>query len=128
MGRIGDAGIRHIYFFQKYVETMKKPVGNSCLLLLLCSIVACAGSSKETLKLTRNPNWFACDKKFECMIVVDDSCRVIAVNRKSATSYLEWSRSLAGTSDIIPCRETGFKQRTASCSKGKCVEGIRFNK
>lgn len=103
---------------------MSERIGLTCVLLV--SIAACSQPQPVT-PLTRNTNWFTCEKRLECVIVVDNACRRVAVNRRFAQDYLDWSASLVGSGESLPCEQTGLPEpRSASCHRGQCVEGIRF--
>ena len=95
--------------------------------LCAATAVACAtGDSDLAAKSPedRNPAWFECEKKFECVAVVDSYCKEVAVNRKYALVYQDWTHErLQHAGALQFCELSGRRVGSAICRNGVCGLG-----
>ena len=72
-------------------------------------------------------SWFSCDSRFQCIVVQDGFCNLVAVNRRSAIVYQDWSRQqVVRVGERVPCQrmDPNLPAPVARCASGKCVYPI----
>ena len=81
----------------------------------------------EDEEIVFSDSWFSCDSRFQCIVVQDGFCNLVAVNRRSAIVYQDWSRQqVVRVGERVPCQrmDPNLPAPVARCASGKCVYPI----
>lgn len=110
--------------------TAKKPrrrfrgcfTGLSGAMLMVVVIAGCTQTPVSEEEIVYSPDWFACDSRFQCVVVQDSTCNSVAVSTRHAIVYQDWSRQqveLAG--ERVACFEPDIQSPIPGCRQGRCV-------
>lgn len=89
-----------------------------CVLLT----IGCTQPAPYGPAIEYSESWFACDSRFECVVVNDAFCKNVAVNSKYTIVYQDWARQQVMREGIgAVCADPGIFAGGAGCRKGRCV-------
>lgn len=84
-------------------------------------LVACTGAPLTDEERLYSSQWFACDARFQCVVVYDAFCNSTAVNRRFALVYQDWAQQeVARTGERIVCPPPLDANPLAGCVRGRC--------
>ena len=101
------------------------------LMLLGCSSGPFAVDKAEDIEVPAQPQeeWFACESTFNCVAVLDASCKQVGVNQRYATRFEDWSRArLRQTGELRLCEPVNPAQQVARCQAGRCTVGVSIGR
>ncbi len=93
-------------------------------IVLLCVLLAvgCSQPPAYGTDIEYSETWFACEARFECVVVYDSFCRSVAVNSKYTLIYQDWSRQeITREGDRVVCAGPYLLSGGAGCRKGRCT-------
>lgn len=79
---------------------------------------------EEQEEIVFSDSWFACDSRFQCIVVQDSFCNLTAVNRRYTIVYQDWSRQQVNkVGERLPCQrlDPSLPAPAARCSSGRCA-------
>ena len=92
------------------------------VLLFLFLAFACSQPPADETDISYSEIWFACETRFECVVVYDSFCNSVAVNSKYTLIYQDWSRQeVTREGERMVCSAPGVFAGGAGCRNGRCV-------
>ena len=84
--------------------------------------VGCSQPSSYETDIEYSETWFACEARFECVVVYDSFCKSVAVNSKYTLIYQDWARQeVTREGERAVCSGANVFAGGAGCRKGRCV-------
>lgn len=94
-----------------------------CIIKLWALLAAgCSLPAPHAPDIEYSASWFDCKSHFECVVVYDAFCKVVAVNSRYSLVYQDWSqREVSRAGERIVCPRPGVFAGGAGCRNGRCV-------
>ena len=84
--------------------------------------VGCSQSPLYETDIEYSQSWFDCETRFECVVVYDAFCKIVAVNSKYSLVYQDWSRQeVTRVGERVVCLDPELFSGGAGCRKSRCV-------
>ncbi len=79
--------------------------------------------------MPRSDAWFKCESAFECVVVYDAYCQMVAVNQNYAITYQDWALAqVERIGERTVCPEPGRIGDTATCYQGTCTSRVSLER